>query len=181
MFLMMKLNLGCGNDIREGWINLDNSKSDGVDVVHDLNELPLPFEDEKFDIVLCKNVLEHVNYQPLINDIHRILKTGGLLGIRVPHFTSKSNYGDPTHIHKFSANTFYFFTERKEFGYERDIKNFSEAEVRIMFEQFEILLFRGINKTLENWVNKSPRRQSFYERSFLRIFPALSIEVILKK
>lgn len=40
----MKLNLGCGNDIREGWVNLDINKKEGVNVVHDLNEVPLPFE-----------------------------------------------------------------------------------------------------------------------------------------
>lgn len=177
----MKLNLGCGNDIRNGWKNLDISKTDGVDVVHDLNELPLPFENETFDIILCKDVLEHVNYHPLINDIYRILKPRGFLIIRVPHFTSKSNYGDSTHINKFSANSFYFFTEKKKFGYKRESRIFSGIKIRIMFEQFDILLFRSINKALEKWVNKSHRRQNFYERSFLRIFPALSIEVILKK
>ena len=178
---MMKLNLGCGIDVREGWVNLDISERKGVEVAHDLNKLPLPFENEKFDIVLCKDVLEHVNYHPLINDIHRILKLGGSLIIRVPHFTSKSNYGDPTHIKQFAVNTFYYFTEEKKYGYKRDVKVFSKIKIRIRFEQFEILLFRVINKTLEKWVNKTPRRQNFYDRSFLRIFPALSIEVILKK
>jgi len=32
---MKKLNLGCGNDIRQGYINLDVAKLDGVDVVWD--------------------------------------------------------------------------------------------------------------------------------------------------
>jgi len=177
----MKLNLGCGNDIKEEWVNLDISERKGVDVVHDLNKLPLPFENEKFDIVLCKDVLEHVNYPPLINDIHRILKLGGFLIIRVPHFTSKSNYGDPTHINQFSAKTFYYFTEKRKYGYKRDVKLFSQIKIKILFEQFEILLFRVINRILEKWVNKSPRYQNFYERSFLRIFPALAIEIELQK
>ena len=178
---MMKLNLGCGDGIKEEWVNLDIFERNGVDVVHDLNKLPLPFDNDKFDVVFCKDVLEHVKYHPLINDIHRILKSGGLLIIRVPHFTSKSNYGDPTHINQFSAMTFRYFTEEKKYGYTRDVKIFSKIKIRIMFEQFEIFLFRVINKTLEKWVNKSMRRQNFYERSFLRIFPALSIEAILYK
>jgi len=31
-----KLNLGCGTDIREGYINLDKKSIDGVDIVHDI-------------------------------------------------------------------------------------------------------------------------------------------------
>ena len=38
-----KLNLGCGNDIRADYLNLDLSAIEGIDVVHDLNMLPLPF------------------------------------------------------------------------------------------------------------------------------------------
>lgn len=49
----MKLNLGCGTDIRKGWINLDIAKLDGIDVIHDVNNVPLPFEDNTFDYVLC--------------------------------------------------------------------------------------------------------------------------------
>lgn len=49
---MNRLNLGCGNNIKERWVNLDILEGKGVDVVHDLNELPLPFENEKFELVL---------------------------------------------------------------------------------------------------------------------------------
>jgi predicted SAM-dependent methyltransferase len=57
---MKRLNLGCGTDIRAGWINLDRSALPGVDVAHDLEQLPLPFPSESFDYVLCEDVLEHV-------------------------------------------------------------------------------------------------------------------------
>ena len=43
--MMKKLNLGCGTDIKKGYINLDVAKLDGVDVVHDINRLPLPFKE----------------------------------------------------------------------------------------------------------------------------------------
>ena len=94
---MKRLNLGSGTDIREGWINLDRSALPGVDVVHDVEELPLPFPSDSFDYVLCQDVLEHVDYIPLLRDIWRILRIGGTLHIRVPHFTSSYAYGDPTH------------------------------------------------------------------------------------
>jgi len=181
MFIEMKLNIGCGKDIRKRWINLDFAEGEGVDVVHDINKLPLPFEDKTFDIVLCKDVLEHVNYFPLVNDIHRILNKGGKLIIKVPHFTSKSNYADPTHINFFSSRTFYYFVNQDKFAYDRAASQYSKIKIKIRFEGFDIFIFRIINKILENWVNKSERRQRFYERSFLRIFPAFCIEVILRK
>lgn len=98
---MNKLNLGCGKDIREGWINLDSVALPNVDVVHDITALPLPFEDAWFDVILCKDVLEHVDYIPVLKDLHRILKPGGKLLIQVPHFNSQDAYVDPTHCRFF--------------------------------------------------------------------------------
>jgi predicted SAM-dependent methyltransferase len=46
---MNKLNLGCGKDIRKGWTNLDCVNLPGVDIVHNINYLPLPFNDNEFD------------------------------------------------------------------------------------------------------------------------------------
>ena len=178
---MKKLNLGCGNDIRRGWINLDINKHPDVDVIHDLNQIPLPLNDDQFDIVFCMNILEHVNYISLINDIHRILKKEGILAIRIPHFTSKSNYYDPTHINFFSSRTFKYFIKDSSIDYDRELNLFSIIDVKIRFEEFNIMPLRILNKFIERWVNKSSRRMNFYERSFLRLFPAISIEVILRK
>ena len=44
----MKLNLGCGKNIKEGYINIDKVK-EGADIIHDLEVYPYPFEDNKFD------------------------------------------------------------------------------------------------------------------------------------
>ena len=124
---IMKLNLGCGRNIKKGWINLDFTKGEGVDIVHDLNSLPLPFEDHKFDQVLCQDVLEHIDFVPLINDIHRILKKKGILKIRVPHFTSKLNFEDPTHKHQFLIRTFDYYIKNQIFAYERNVNYFSNV------------------------------------------------------
>ena len=56
---MNKLNIGCGKDIKKGYINLDKSKVDGVDVVHDLDTYPWPFEDDFFDEVYGRDIIEH--------------------------------------------------------------------------------------------------------------------------
>jgi SAM-dependent methyltransferase len=43
------------------------------------NILHLPFKDNTFDLVLCINVLEHVDYLKALNEIKRVLKDNGHL------------------------------------------------------------------------------------------------------
>ena len=176
-----KLNLGCGNDIRKNWINLDILNNKGVDIIHDLNKLPLPFNENYFDYILCTDVLEHINYFPLMNELYRILKKKGILKIKVPHFTSRSNYTDPTHIHKFSSKTFHYFVNEGKFAYERKVSFFSKIYVRLEIEQSKILILKTFLRLLYNKINKSNRQQYNYERTFLRVFPCESIKIILVK
>lgn len=69
-----KTESGCGHDIREGWINLDISPIEGVDVVHDINKLPLPSENGSMDYILCQDVLNTSNTYRQPEELHRILK-----------------------------------------------------------------------------------------------------------
>jgi len=166
-----KLNLGCGNDIRKGWINLDSIYLPGVDIIHDLEKLPLPFSDEEFDEVLCQDILEHLEYIPLLKELYRILKFGGKLVIRVPHFTSINNFDDPTHKKLFSIRTFEFFTKKSRFK----VTHYFDYHIsysKIVFSKGPFIY----NYLLEFVVNSCSRIQRFYEMSFLsRIFPAENI------
>jgi len=98
------LDVGCGSAKFPGAIGLDISADTQADVVHNLDELPYPFEDSSFDQVLMQDVLEHV-HDPIrvIEELHRVLRPGGRLQLRTPHFSSVLAYGDPTHRHYFSA------------------------------------------------------------------------------
>ncbi len=136
--------------------------------------------DEKFDYVLCKDILEHVNYIPLINEIYRILKKKGILSIRTPHFTSKLNYEDPTHKHQFSINTFNFFLKNSNYAYTRNVNFFSDIKKMIIFEKGSRFL-KIFNSFFEKWINSSYLHQNLYESSFLRMFPAMNIHIILIK
>ena len=42
---MTKINLGCGHDYKDGWVNVDFYDDSKCDVVHDLEEFPWPWED----------------------------------------------------------------------------------------------------------------------------------------
>jgi ubiquinone/menaquinone biosynthesis C-methylase UbiE len=168
-----KLNMGCGTDIKPGWINLDCAKLPGVDVVHDLSE-PLPFEAETFDFVLCQDILEHLDCRKALSDIWRVLKTGGVLHIRVPHYTCMNAFSDPTHRGFFTSETFFFFVKGNNREYYFD-KHFSRID------NLKICFGPKVFRPLEWLVNASKKMQTAYETTPLRIFPATNIEVDLIK
>jgi SAM-dependent methyltransferase len=75
----------------EKWINLDMNPKANPDVLHNLNDLPLPFADNTFDCVLATHVFEHldkIKWVYVVADIHRILKPGGALIAVTPHGSS---------------------------------------------------------------------------------------------
>jgi SAM-dependent methyltransferase len=104
------LDLGCGNRKFPGSIGVDQIAIPGVDVVHNLNTFPYPFEKSQFDRIILKHVAEHVDdVVSLMEEVHRLAKPGGVVEIHVPHFSSANAYSDPTHKHYFSLLVFDFF------------------------------------------------------------------------
>lgn len=79
------LNLGCGRDIREGFVNID-MYSDSPDVVYmDIRKIALP--DNSADLILASDVLEHFSHREVdvvLAEWGRVLKPGGELVIRCP-------------------------------------------------------------------------------------------------
>ena len=58
-----------------------------VQVVHDLERIPWPFQDNEWDAVIARYVLEHVSWRQVPNvlrEIHRVLKPGGKLALVLP-------------------------------------------------------------------------------------------------
>lgn len=109
---MLRLNIGCGNDYREGYVNVDRSDAAKCDLIVNLEEGKLPYEDESVDYILCNHVLEHINNLiPLMNEFHRIIKPDGILHIEVPRAGSISHWKDPTHVRGFVRQTFKYFAE----------------------------------------------------------------------
>lgn len=106
----MKLNLGCGKDVREGWVNLDFQPGDGVDVVADLERDKLPFHNVE-EMLLC-HVLEHLK-EPLrvMQELWRIAKPGCKLTIRLPHGASDDAWEDPTHVRPYFLQSFGYFSQ----------------------------------------------------------------------
>ena len=60
-------------------INIDILDHELVDIKHDLRKFPYPFENEEFDMVYNKFVIEHLgwrNLEKFAEEIYRILKPG---------------------------------------------------------------------------------------------------------
>ena len=114
------LNLGCGTDIKSGWVNHDMVRLAGIDIVHDLNVVPWPWDDNSIDEVYAKDVLEHLpNTLSALGEIFRITKPGASIYIAVPYWNSWEAITDPTHVTQFNEFTFNFFDPREEQCQER--------------------------------------------------------------
>ena len=75
-------------------------------------EQPIPFQTDWADIIYAEDVLEHIkNLVGLMNECHRILKTGGKMSITVPYYKHPDAFSDPTHIRYFTENSMKYFTE----------------------------------------------------------------------
>jgi ubiquinone/menaquinone biosynthesis C-methylase UbiE len=104
---MKKLNLGCGEDYKEGWVNLDCRKDIKIDVNWDINKTPLPFKENTFDEVLIKMILEHAeNPFNVLKEIIRISKKDAKITVIVPHADSYAAKSDLQHKNFFTENTF---------------------------------------------------------------------------
>ena len=84
----MRLNLCCGDDVRDGYINIDVRKTKPNVLVLDLEkDLLRPFPDKSVDEILAYDCIEHISWrriEDLLRDIHRVLKCDGRLYLRVP-------------------------------------------------------------------------------------------------
>ena len=113
------LNLGCGDKTVVGAVNHDRIKHrPEVDVVHDLNVLPWPWEDEAFELIIASAVLEHLRLTLVeaLDECWRLLRPGGKVRVKVPHWQADSSHADPTHRWFYSLQTFDFFDPCTRFG-----------------------------------------------------------------
>lgn len=84
-----KLNIGCGTDYKEGWVNIDNNSDKNItqlDLNWDLRN-PLPFDDNSVDFIFNEHFIEHLSVEESrksLSDFMRVLKPGGVMRIAMP-------------------------------------------------------------------------------------------------
>ena len=119
----LKLNIGCGYKPIEWWIGIDKGNY-GHNIVRDLKR-GLPFSDNTISHIKADSVLEHIadndDFAFVMNECLRVLKPGGEMYIRVPHWRGRSAHKDPTHCRYFDRKTFSYFdpSNKWEYGFDK--------------------------------------------------------------
>ena len=108
-----KLQLGCGLDPKDGFVNHDIRKHhDYIDVAHDLRKFPWPFQDSQFEYIWFKDCLEHLpDVVATMDECWRICAPGGVMHVTHVHYLHPNTWIDPTHIRGFHQDSFDYFLE----------------------------------------------------------------------
>ena len=100
----MKINVGCGWECRDGWLNVDNTQK------HQRVNYPItfmdatvtwPYEDDKFEAMLSEHMIEHLPEEKglfALKEAYRTLKPGGVARITCPNrdfFTTLTDNNHP--------------------------------------------------------------------------------------
>lgn len=123
-----RLNVGCGRNIRDGWINLDAANLPGVDIVCDLENLrehPIDLPEGSVEYFLLSHVIEHIRDSlSLMQELWRLAKPGATALIQVPHGGNDDAWEDPTHVRPYFVGSFGYFSQphywRADYGYRGD-------------------------------------------------------------
>jgi len=107
---LLKLNIGCGNKVIEGFLGVDKFPCSAAEYICDIENEKLPFNNNSVDEVILDNLIEHIKDIPLIfEELIRVCCKGAKIKIITPHFSSLSSWIDPTHVHHLSYFSFDHF------------------------------------------------------------------------
>lgn len=96
---IIRLDIGCGQAKKAGFIGCDCLPFPGVDVVTDLRK-EWPWKDSSVEEAHSSHCLEHFTGSQRVhffNELYRVLKPAAKCTIITPHWASCRAYGDPTH------------------------------------------------------------------------------------
>ena len=155
------LDVGCGGaKDSQATCGIDVRPYPGVDVVHDLRKFPWPLASNRFDVITCRDVIEHLDdIVGTMEELHRISKPDGLIKIWTPHFSHPNSFHDPTHKYHFSFGSFDYFTGDRAYPrYTR--QQFRMAKKEMYFDKHELIgkFVAGLNAR-------------YYEKHCSRLFP----------
>ena len=90
---MLKLNIGCGWECMDGWINADNTQKwqrEQYPIQFMDATIPWDYKEETFDYIYSAHMIEHIPEEKglfALKEAYRCLKKGGLIRITCPSRT----------------------------------------------------------------------------------------------
>lgn len=120
----LKLNMGCGMNKINGFVNVDKFLECQPDVQMDLEVLPWLFGDNEVDEVLFHHSLEHIGADPkiflgMMKELYRVCKPGAEIRINVPHPRHDNFIGDPTHVRIISPQVLSLFSKKNNYHWQK--------------------------------------------------------------
>lgn len=106
----MKINVGCGWECREGWLNVDNTEkvqAKNYPIIKMDATVKWTYADETFEYVLSEHMIEHVPEAKglsMLKEAYRCLKTNGVARITCPDRTFAENLIKLGDHHPFVVN-----------------------------------------------------------------------------
>ena len=169
----MKLDIGCGASKKIGFVGVDILKLAGVDVIHDLNTFPYPFEDSTVTEVWMDQVLEHV-IDPLkvVEEIYRITTNDAKITIGVPYFRSFYATIDPTHRSFFGTNWFNYFDPNHILNQRY---KYSESKFKVCKIEFDREFTHNAGFFHKRLIKFAQNKTSFYESKLSHLLPLNSL------
>ena len=115
--LSTRFNLGCGDKIKDGFVNIDKYDTFSPDKVMDLEKLPWDLPSACAEYVLLNHVLEHLGtssdiFLGIMKELYRICRPGAIIEINVPHPLHRDFRTDPTHVRRVSGSTMEMFSKK---------------------------------------------------------------------
>lgn len=168
----MKLNLGCGSRRKDDFIGVDMTKTDAVDVVHDLRVRPWPFDPDSVEEVYCAHFIEHLTGEErigFIDELYRVMQRGAQATIIAPYYSSIRAIQDPTHKWPPIAEwSFMYFNK----GWRTD-NCLQHYEIEA---DFDFTYGYAINP---QWASRNHEAQAFAVRHYLNVVD--DVQVVLTK
>jgi len=127
----IKLNMGCGNKHKEGYLNIDLSPSVKPDMLLDLGKFPYPFKDNSVSAIYSEDLLEHFPKHDLfkvLEEWHRISKPGAIWELKLPFYNS-SSIAHVQHYSVFDFSSFDTMDVRHKYHYYWDNLHFKIIKI----------------------------------------------------